>query len=102
MNENLKAMEILNQLGGNKFISMAGARNFISDANSLTFKIMRNFTGITHVVIKVNALDLYDIEFLKINIRQKIVKGLRFDIFAKDLQDVFSEATGLQREYSCL
>ena len=89
------AREILNQLGNNNFIAITGAKNFVNDATSLSFKIGRNSAGITHVVITLNPKDLYDLEFLKINIRQKIVKAMRFDIFAEDLQNVFNNATGL-------
>ena len=87
--------EILRQLGGNRFIAMTGARNFISSKHALSFKVMRNSAGITHIVVTLNALDLYDLEFLKINVRQKIVKALRFDVYNEDLQRVFTDVTGL-------
>jgi hypothetical protein len=31
--------EILRQLGGNKFIAMTGAKNFVGSENSITFRI---------------------------------------------------------------
>ena len=37
------AKEILNQLGGNKFIAMTGARNLGATENSLCFKLPRGF-----------------------------------------------------------
>ncbi|EIP9270516.1 hypothetical protein LT886_002400, partial [Salmonella enterica] len=49
------AVEILNQLGGNKFIAMTGAKNFVwLEKGGLIFKLPSNFArnGINLVRIK--------------------------------------------------
>ncbi|MEY5370762.1 hypothetical protein WI850_24050, partial [Salmonella enterica subsp. enterica serovar Corvallis] len=62
------AVEILNQLGGNKFIAMTGAKNFVwLEKGGLIFKLPSNFArnGINLVRIKLEPSDTYNIEFLK-------------------------------------
>jgi hypothetical protein len=91
-----RAEEVLQQLGGRKFIAMTGAKNFVKDdkAKSITFKIPRAKDGITHVMITLNSSDTYTINFLSIrgnNIKQKPVKG----VYNDQLQSVFTQYTGL-------
>jgi hypothetical protein len=61
---------VLRQLGGNKFIAMTGAKNFVqSKADGyLAFKLPSNFAyeGINYVKVQLNSLDLYDVTFSKI------------------------------------
>ena len=59
------ANTILNQLGGNRFVAMTGAKNFVALENGIRFKIGRNKSKANTVKITVNGLDLYDIEFIK-------------------------------------
>jgi hypothetical protein len=91
-----RAEEVLQQLGGRKFIAMTGAKNFVKNDKdkSITFKIPRAKDGITHVMITLNASDTYTINFLSIrgnNIKQKPVKG----VYNDQLQSVFTQYTGL-------
>lgn len=91
------AETILQQLGGNKFIAMTGAKSFVKDSknNKLFFKIGTNPKKVTHVTITLNGKDLYDIEFLKIR-GVDINKVAEFkDIDAENLRDVFEKNTGL-------
>lgn len=89
------AKEILNQLGGNKFIVMTGAKNLLADSKSLTFKIMRNSKKITHLRIELNCLDTYDITFYNIP-RDKTINQYKVcGIYADQLQGVFTSNTGL-------
>jgi hypothetical protein len=102
---NAKAIEvsiaILNQLGGNKFKAMTGAKEFgysvMDNGNiNLTFKIGKNSEGVSHVSITLNGRDLYDVEFLKVSIKKGrvVLKSLE-DVYAEDLQDIFVTNTGL-------
>ena len=89
------ATTILQQLGGNKFIAMTGAKNFGSIEKGLSFKIGRNSSGYNHVKIVLNSLDLYDMHFIKVR-KCRIVKddevcGLYDDM----LQRTFTDKTGL-------
>lgn len=109
------AETILAQLGGNKFRVMTGASSFLSGnvakdgepiAFGLSFKLPRARRGITNVVVKLNARDLYDVEFGKIvrskdpesgymiHMDYKIVTDAQ-DIGVEQLREVFERATGL-------
>lgn len=82
-------------MGGNRFITMTGAKNLAASDNALTFKIMRNSNEVTHVKIELNFMDTYDITFYSIagiNIKKEYtVRGVYFD----QLQSVFTMHTGL-------
>lgn len=56
---------IYQQLGGGKFVAMTGAKDFVALKDGLRFKIGRNASRANMVVIKLNGLDLYDVEFIK-------------------------------------
>lgn len=89
------ANTILEQLGGNRFAIMTGARCFVGSHNSLQFRVGANDKGVNVVKIVLNGKDLYDIEFLK-------VRGLNFktvaqenDVHVENLRKTFTTNTGL-------
>lgn len=59
------ANTIYQQLGGNRFKVMTGAKNFVAIDNGVIFDIGRNASKANKVKITVNAFDLYDVEFIK-------------------------------------
>ena len=59
------ANTIYQQLGGGRFAAMTGAKNFVALENGIRFRIGRNASRANMVEIKLNGLDLYDIEFIK-------------------------------------
>lgn len=89
------AQTILQQLNGNKFIAMTGAKNLSYGEKCLSFKIGRNAGNYNHIKIVLNCLDLYDMHFIKIRkykiIKDDVVKNVYNDM----LQNVFTEQTGL-------
>lgn len=92
------AETILQQLGGNRFIAMTGAKYFGADGNTLSFKFP-NRSGANHCRITLNALDLYDIQFIRIR-KVKGVDNLSVTaehegIYADQLQAIFTQETGL-------
>lgn len=90
------AKTILAQLGGSRFIAMTGAKDMMHDDKSLHFKIGKGATNKANkVVVKLNANDLYTIQFW--NIRGvKCVKIEEIDgVFAGDLQRIFTAKTGM-------
>lgn len=92
------ANTILQQLGGNRFVTMTGARNFVACADALIFAIPGNGfakQGINRVTIRLTADDLYTVEFLRQ--RGATCKSIgRFEgLYADQLQSTFTEATGL-------
>ena len=87
---------IIDQLGGNHFIAMTGAKDFFCGEEGLTFKLGR-FPGvkINRIQIQLNSLDLYDIKFMRVwNLTCKTLKELN-GIYGEDLQEIFTRETGL-------
>jgi len=89
------AREILKQLGGNKFIVMTGAKHFVSDVNSLRFRIPRSKNGINYVKIVLNSLDLYDVEYGKVFGDKYTVVNVENNIYDDMLIPSFEKNTGL-------
>ena len=90
------AKTILQQLGGNKFIAMTGAKNFGSSKNSLQFKIGKNSKSISHVIITLKSSDLYDVEFIRMRgTSRKVVKKVK-GIYADMLRKIFTKYTGMR------
>lgn len=83
---------ILQQLGGNKFIVMTGAKNFVRGKNSLTFNIGRNKTSANKIKITLNSKDLYDVEFFKGGKSMKTFDDIYFD----GLRKIFTDYTGMR------
>jgi hypothetical protein len=103
MNTNTKtvAETILQQLGGQRFIVMTGARNFLAndarERGSLTFKISSAMTRdrITHVRITLGENDTYTMEGLKVRGVKCTTERTKTFLCAEDLQHAFTEMTGL-------
>ena len=90
------AKNILNQLGGNKFIAMTGANNLCSSGPDLSFSLPK-FTGVSvnYIKIVLNSLDTYDIEFGRLwGTKYKTIKSLN-NVYADQLRSVFTSVTGL-------
>lgn len=95
------ATEILNQLGGNRFIAMTGAKKFAyfdEDGEcGLTFRLPSKFAmnGINLVKIKLTFSDTYLVSFSRV--RGATVKEVStFDnIYCDQLECLFNEQTGL-------
>lgn len=96
------AQEILNQLGGHRFVVMTGARNISALDSGLCFKLPGTMTKnhVNYVKIELNSLDLYDVEFW--NYRMKhydVTKKLiaRYDgVYNDMLVPLFKQNTGLE------
>ena len=91
------AKEILNQLGGNKFIAMTGAKAFTGDKDSLTFQISsRNKLNAKYVKIILNVWDTYNLEFYKQRGSKPPVSVYQINgIYNDQLQEIFTRKTGL-------
>ncbi len=94
---------ILRQLGGNKFIAMTGARNFVALKDGIKFHIGRNNSKANVVEITLNGKDLYDMQFvrqIKPTMHNKFM-GERHpimaynDCYCEQLQTIFKQETGL-------
>ena len=98
---------ILDQLGGNKFIAMTGAKNFLADGNTLRMTLPKNMSKANRLYITLEADDTYTMYFFKFTAGRlnkktfeftedkttevKTVKGVYFDM----LQDIFTQTTGM-------
>ena len=95
LTESQVAKTILQQLGGNRFIAMTGAKNFGASSKSLQMKIGRNSKSISHVVITLKSSDLYDMEFIRIRgTSRKVVKKVT-GVYADMLGKMFTKYTGM-------
>lgn len=89
------AKEILNQLGGNRFIAMTGSKKFGADKNSLSMKLRHNKSGANYLRITLNVMDTYDMEFISVRGASRIVKKKLEGIYNDQLQAMFTDVTGL-------
>ena len=88
---------LLQQLGGNKFIVMTGAKNLMVDKEekSLHMRIGKNSKGINHLKITYMPDDTYTMDFGRIRkLDYKVVRSVT-NVYAEALQDVFTEVTGM-------
>lgn len=98
---------IYGQLGGSKFAAMTGSKPIRCDDNGITFKLTKNKSGANELKITLNGLDLYDIEFSKHSYprlntktyewmpeKKKVIKEYK-DIYCDQLEELFTEVTGL-------
>jgi len=96
LTESQVAKTILQQLGGNKFIAMTGAKNLGASGKSLSMKIGRNSKSISHVVITLKSSDLYDMEFIRMRgASRKVVKKVT-GVYNDMLGKIFTKYTGLR------
>jgi hypothetical protein len=94
------ATTMLQQLGGNMFVVMVGAKNIAwggQDGHAyLGMNIGRNKSGANYFRVDyMPAQDLYTVSFCKIrglnSVRVKVVEGVYGDM----LQDIFTDFTGM-------
>ena len=90
------AKTILEQLGGNKFRMMTGAKHLAGDENSLSMRIGRNSSNSNYLKITLNSMDLYDMEFAKVSrMGEKKSVTEYSDVYNDMLTDVFTKHTGM-------
>ena len=93
------AINILAQLGGNKFRVMTGAKNFLGGEDHLQFSLPRGFAskGINKVKVTLLPSDTYKVEFLKFVPKTLDVKTIAAyeGVYCDDLQRIFTKETGL-------
>lgn len=99
MSELRVAQTILAQLGGNRFIVMTGAKDFLGGEDSLMFRLPRGSArdGINKVKITLDWTDTYNVDFLKCDFKKHestTISSHTF-VYADGLQRLFTEVTGL-------
>jgi len=88
---------IFQQLGGNRFAAMTGARDFVGDANSLSFRLSSTLTRprVSGMTITLKDNDTYEMKTFRIRKLEVPTADTRQDVHAEDLQRVFTAMTGL-------
>lgn len=90
------ANTILQQLGGNRFLAMTGAKNLLGSENGLSMKVGSNDRKVTHVRVNLTPADTYRVEFMNIRgVQPWKTLHVAEDVYAEDLQRIFTEYTGL-------
>lgn len=90
------AKTILEQLGGNKFRMMTGAKNFLGFTEGITMKIGRNSSNSNWLKITLNSMDTYDMEFAKVTRMGEKKSVTEYNNVYNDmLTDVFTKHTGM-------
>lgn len=93
---------ILQQLGGQRFLVMTGAKHLMFGDGNLSFKLGKNFAkdGINYVDIQLTEMDLYEVKYSKIT--HSRTKGFQELVIAQDsmiysdmLRSSFTTNTGL-------
>lgn len=105
--EKTVATTILNQLGGNRFITMTGAKDFFTNGNDLCFSIPKNMSKANRVKIVLDADDTYRVQFIKFTPSRFNSKTFTFTdskaetlkeyemIYCDQLQELFTNYTGM-------
>jgi len=108
MNKKLDiARTILDQLGGDGFTAMTGAKNFLAISSGLQFKLPQNFAKNNITVVRITLLpsDTYHLEFGTIRKKKDPHYGVKMpvyqaiatheSVYADQLRTLFEEETGL-------
>lgn len=86
---------ILQQLGGNRFRMMTGAKNFVAGNGTLSFQIGRNSAGVSGVRVTLDVDDTYRMEFLRIRKHVVTILTVKTGVYFDQLQSVFTDQTGM-------
>lgn len=92
-----RAEEVLQQLGGRKFIAMTGAKNFVKDNSkkSIMFRIPKAKNGINYIRITLTPMDVYNVEFISVRGTNLKTVALEKGVYNDQLQSIFTKHTGL-------
>lgn len=102
------AQTILQQLGGNKFLAMTGAKDLIADGNTLRMTLRKNKSKANRLWITYNkGKDSYTMKFfnytpMRVSARTGIVTDENNeiikeygDVYFDQLQELFTSVTGM-------
>jgi hypothetical protein len=92
----LIAATILEQLGGRQFMAMSGTKPLYFEKNKAMFRLTRNKSKAMFMEITLNSMDTYDMLFFALTRdHERTVKAEFSNIYNDQLQDIFTEVTGL-------
>ena len=88
------AETILAQIG-KKALFMIGAKNYGVGPEGLHFKIGRNSKSVSHIRIKLNVMDLYDLEYIRVRAGKITTVSTETNIYFDGLRESIERNTGL-------
>ena len=88
------AQTILQQLGGNRFLAMTGARNLVNTGNGLAMQLPKNSSGANRLTIETDANDTYSVRFWKLRKLEPVDVVAHDGIYCDMLQPIFTQTTG--------
>jgi len=90
------ANEILNQLGGRKFMAMTGSKNLVGGRNFLQMHLTTNKAKAKYLKIELTPMDTYTMTFSSLDKNfNLIIKAEYENVYCDQLQTIFTEVTGL-------
>ena len=89
------ATTIIKQLGGNRAMTMMGAKNILDNGNGVTFKIGRNAKGVTHITITLDPSDTYSVKMQAVRGASVTTKYEADMIYCGSLASLIECETGL-------
>lgn len=101
MNTQNTATQILNQLGGNKFLAMTGSKNVFStnNGNTLSMHLTKNKAKAKYLQITLTEMDTYTMVFSTLKgkkYQKELVEVANIEnVYADMLQSTFTNVTGL-------
>ena len=90
------ARTILEQLGGNQFCMITGAKNLVDCGDALAMRIGRNKTSSNYLKITLNMMDLYDVRFSRVTKLGSERSVTEYNnVYNDSLVEVFEKHTGM-------
>ena len=87
---------IWEQLGGNKFRMMTGAKNLLNLGDGLAMKLGRNSSNSNYLKITLNSMDTYDMMFAKLTKKGELKSVSEYKNVYNDLmRGTFTAHTGM-------
>ena len=98
-NEVIETM--INQLGGTKFFLMTGSKpqykDISTDSPLIALKLTKNNSKANYLTIQyIRSTDLYKMEFIKMNIKERKIVSSYDNIYSDQLTEIFESETGLR------
>lgn len=100
------AQTILQQIGGRRFATMTGSRDFINMGNGLRMSLSKNKTSANRLDITYDeGLDLYNMRFYRKTFSKKTFECKTKEIVGYEgvycdmLEDIFTQVTGLHTRF---
>ena len=98
-NEVIETM--INQLGGTKFFIMTGSKpqykDISTDSPLIALKLTKNNSKANYLTIQyIRSTDLYKMEFIKMNIKERKIVSSYDNIYSDQLTEIFESETGLR------